>query len=75
MAEIIESVEFDDLEHADNWVDATTRPEDLEPTEEALTYLAHLEKDLTERYDSEEVQKYVKEQEAARSLGNWGGDV
>jgi hypothetical protein len=75
MAEHIESVEFDDLEHADDWVDATTREEELQPTEEALTYLATLEKELTERYYSEEVQKYVKEQEDARRLDKGDADL
>ena len=55
-----EELKFENLEHLDDWPDATTREPDSEPTPEGLEFLAAVEKRLLEMYDTEEVQDWVK---------------
>lgn len=56
-------LDFNNLEHSDDWPDATVREPELEPDEEGKKYLAELEAHLNAAYDSEEVQAYVRKQQ------------
>lgn len=51
MTEYNETTNFDELDHSDDWPDATVREDDMVPDEEGLKYLAELEKKLTDLYD------------------------
>lgn len=58
-----ESVVFDELDHADDWPDATVRESDNEPDDAGKEFLAELERRLTEKFDTPEVQAWLAEQE------------
>lgn len=47
-----DSVEFDEIEHSDDWPDATTREPELEPDAAGLEFLAQLEAQLNASFDS-----------------------
>ena len=53
-------LDFNNLEHADDWPDATVRDPELEPDEEGKKFLADLEARLIAAYDTDKVQAYVK---------------
>ena len=62
-----ETVNFDELPHADDWPDATTREEgDMAPNQAREMYLAALEAHLTTLAQTPEVQAFIlKTQEGA----------
>jgi len=56
-----DTLNWDELDHSDNWPDRTTREPEMVPSDEHKEFLAQLESDLNAKADDPEVQRWAEE--------------
>ena len=62
------STDFNELPHADDWADATYKDDSLEPVDEASkAFLRNVEIRLNLRYEDDDVQQWVRENQSGTS--------